>query len=71
MFEFADELLGELAPRRTDVLAAVIEQPVRPAGGRHRGSMMPPVMSIAITIAVPWTAADTLIGSMSGVTSFR
>ena len=31
-------------------------------------SMMPPVMSIATTIAVPWTAAATVISRMPGVT---
>ena len=31
-------------------------------------STMPPVMSIATTIAVPWTAAATVISRMPGVT---
>ena len=31
-------------------------------------SMMPPVMSIATTIAVPWTAAATVMSRIPGVT---
>ena len=31
-------------------------------------SMMPPVMSIATTIAVPWTAAATVKSKIPGVT---
>ena len=31
-------------------------------------SMMPPVMSMATTIAVPWTAAATVMSRIPGVT---
>ena len=34
----------------------------------RKRSMMPPVMSMATTIAVPWTAAATVISRMPGVT---
>ena len=34
----------------------------------RKRSTMPPVMSMATTIAVPWTAAATVISRMPGVT---
>ena len=34
----------------------------------RKRSMMPPVMSIATTIAVPWTAAATVMSRIPGVT---